>query len=204
MASCFAACLALLVLSCKMGHQWHFAYFSFLYLKIKRCFKQVRGYSTASCFLRHRFFFSPTCKFYFADVMKEKKKLRLTGGGMWGTCFPRELWEDMVRVGSKASVQSHQLDEGIVFLLEHRSLSMPETPWARTMKKHTGTWNQDYRHIDEVGNIHKGDSWLLAEDTQSPYVGQLVVPEEGCSTYSKNFIGRNWGSFLFYLLFYVY
>lgn len=60
--------------------------------------------------------------------MNEKRELRLTGGGMWGTCFPRELWEDMGKVGSKASVQSHQLDEGFFFFkLEHRSLSMSET-----------------------------------------------------------------------------
>lgn len=52
----------------------------------------------------------------------------LTGGGMWETCFPRELGEDMGKVGSKASVQSHQLDEGFFFFkLEHRSLSMSET-----------------------------------------------------------------------------
>lgn len=183
MASCFAGCLALLVLSRTMSHQWHFAYFSLLYLKIKRCFKQVGGYSTAFCFRRHRFFFL-LHKFYFAEVMNEKRELRLTGGGMGGTCFPRELWEDMGKVGSKASVQSHQLDEGFFFFkLEHRSLSMSETSWAGTVKKHTGTWNQDYRHI-EIGDIHKGDSWLLAGNHSmcrghSPYVCQLVVPGEG-------------------------
>lgn len=48
--------------------------------------------------------------------MNEKRELRLTGGGMWETCFPRELGEDMGKVGSKASVQSHQLDEGFFFL----------------------------------------------------------------------------------------
>lgn len=213
MASCFAGCWALLVLSCTMSHQWHFAYFSLLCLKIKRCFKQVGGYSTAFCFLRHRFF-SLLHKFYFAEVMNEKRELRLTGGGMWGTCFPRELWEDMGKVGSKASVQSHLLDEGFFFLIgtlfiEHgrdfMSWDCEETHWNLESRLQTyWDWWQTQRWFLTFGwkPLYVQRTLTLCMPTSGPW-GRMSLLST-CSTYSKNFIGGNWGSFLLYLLFYVY
>lgn len=212
--SCFSGCLVLLMLSHMMGHQWHSAYASLLYLKIKRCFKQVGGSSTAFCFLRHRFFFLLlTVSFTMQREWRQRGNWGWLEVACWGHGFPRELSKDMGRVGSKASVQSHQLDEGNVFYWRNIHWACQSMPG--TMEKHTGSWNQDYKHI-EVGDIHNDDSWLLAGKhtmcrglsvtlcvpTSVPG-GRVSLLAIG-STYSKNFIGRNWGSVLMYLLFYVF
>ena len=62
----------------------------------------------------------------------------------------------MGRMGSKASVQSHQLNEGNLFTVAEMYGGCQGLCDQGIMKKYIESWNQDDKHI-EVDDIHKTD-----------------------------------------------
>lgn len=103
-----------------------------------------------------------------------------------GRGFPRELLEDMERVGSKASAQSHQLHEGNFFIgtpfIEHARDSM-----TRAVEKlDLGIKTTDILRLVTCTKVIPYfwlETTLCAEDSQPFYVCQLVVPGQGCLYY---------------------